>query len=70
WCVSPRDAKANRERVASLVPNDIRSDGGIFPDKEYLYRESVKETKNDVTRIKITGVWRRKLCPFLNQRLQ
>ena len=33
WCVRPRDTAENREMVASLVLEDLKRSGGVFPEK-------------------------------------
>jgi hypothetical protein len=33
WCIRPRDTQVNREMVASLILNDIKSNAGVFPEK-------------------------------------
>jgi hypothetical protein len=63
--VHPRDAKANRDRVASLILNDIQSNAGVFPEKNTFIQENAKETNIDITRIKITRIRLQKLCAFI-----
>jgi hypothetical protein len=63
--VHPRDAKANRNMVASLILNDIQSNAGGFPEKNAFIQENAKETNIDITRIKITRIRLQKLCAFI-----
>ena len=51
--------------VASLILNNIQSNAGVFPEKEYLYQENVKETNIDITKIKFTRIQLQKLCAFI-----
>ena len=40
WCIRPRDTKANREMVASLILNDIQSNAGAFPEKSTFIKSA------------------------------
>ena len=49
--------------------NAIQSNAGVFPEKNTFIERACKETSTDVTRIKITHIRHRKLCPFFKPRI-